>query len=612
MRRARSHGEPRQPLDPELNKTLREIKKNKARGVKGSSSFSKQQTKVEASPSLGPQDPKTELPLVEEPQDEAQDEFQDRPVTPFIRPSSSPSQFSPSYYFDSSPSFVKVEKVVENQYLVNMAERTLGQLLEHKIQENPGNIVIPNVPNFKLSPSILNVLPIFEGLKNENPYVHLDNLHRKCTALFGNSDNLDNIKLTLFSHTLGDTPRDWLNHLQGGPFRTFNDVAKRFLNRYYPSTLTAKLRKEITGITQESGETLQDYYERFVHLCASCPNHNLDETSLIDQFLQGMNDLDARLLQCAAGGSFNNKTPAQVRALIETMAEGNQGRGGRIGGQVNTTSTVDLKATESRLTANFETRFSQMLKAVGAKIEPKRCEFCGDTTHATDECETLQQDVKAVGNFGGNQGGYQRPQYAYEPWRKNPNLRWRNDETDQQYPQQPRPGLYTHPNAQPQKPQPSQSDQGPSQQTFQPSSSNSQISSLDEKFDKMMALMAGNFTSLSAELGAVKSNVNTLNQNHATTNRQMQNLEMQVKQIASEVNVLKGQSDNKLPSQGVGPNVKTINAIHLRSGKEIEFPEKEEEIIVRKCVEQEARDKGKEKELGLELENVNADVNAKE
>ena len=98
-------------------------------------------------------------------------------------------------------------------------KRTLGQLLEHNIQDNPGNIVIPNVPNFKLNPVILNVLPVFEGLKHENPYTHLASLHRKCTSLFGNIQNLDNINLTLFSHTLGDAPRDWLNHLQGGLFK---------------------------------------------------------------------------------------------------------------------------------------------------------------------------------------------------------------------------------------------------------------------------------------------------------------------------------------------------------------------------------------------------------
>ncbi|KAJ3676870.1 hypothetical protein LUZ60_002594 [Juncus effusus] len=275
----------------------------------------------------------------------------------------------------------------------------------------------------------------------------------KCTALFGKTDNLDNIKLILFPHTLGVAPRNWLNHLQGEPFETFDDVAKCFLKRYFPSTLTAKIRKEITNIQQRSDETLQEYYEHFVRLCASCPNHNLTETSLLGQFIQGMYTLEAHLLQCSEGGSFNDKTPAEVRTLIETMAEGNLDRE-RILRQVNTASTVDLKAMESRITANFETKFNKVLKAVRAKIEPTPCEFCASTDHATDECHTLQ-DVNYV-------DGYQRPQYAYEPWKKNPNICWRDIPQFQQSYQNS--GVYVHPNA--------QSQHQPQQQPLQPTSSN--------------------------------------------------------------------------------------------------------------------------------------------
>ncbi|KAJ3692979.1 hypothetical protein LUZ60_012074 [Juncus effusus] len=362
----------------------------------------------------------------------------------------------------------------------------------------------------------------------------------------------------------------------GGSFDTFDDVAKRFLKRYFPSTLTAKLRKEITNIQQRGDETLQEYYERFVRLCASCPNHNLTETSLLDQFIQGMNALEARLLQCSAGGSFNDKTPAEVRTLIETMAEGNLGRDGILG-QVNTTSIVDLKAMESRITANFESKFNKVLKAVGAKMEPTPCEFCASTDHATDECDTLQ-DVNHV-------DGYQRPQYAYEPWKKNPNLRWRDNPQFQQ-PQQGYQisGVYVLPNA--------QTQHQPQQQPLQPSSSNPQPPSVDEKFDKMMAMVTTNFSSFSTELGAVRSDMNILAQGHATTNRQVQNIEIQMKQIASEVNVLKGRVENKLPSQGSDPtNLKPINAIQLRSGKQVEFPREEEEVVVQRSKEDESSTK---------------------
>ena len=61
----------------------------------------------------------------------------------------------------------------------------------------------------------------------------------------------------------------------------------------------------------------------------------------------------------------------------------------------------------------------------------------------------------------------------------------------------------------------------------------------------------------------------------------MQNLEMQIKQIAGEVNVLKGQGGNRLPSQGSGPpEYKPINAIRLRSGREVGSHDEEEELVV--------------------------------
>ncbi|KAJ3675643.1 hypothetical protein LUZ60_004685 [Juncus effusus] len=378
-------------------------------------------------------------------------------------------------------------------------------------------------------------------------------------------------------------PRDWLNHLQGGPFDTFDNVAKRFLKRYFPSTLTAKLRKEITNIQQRGDETLQEYYERFVRLCASCPNHNLTETSLLDQFIQGMNALEARLLQCSAGGSFNDKTPAEVRTLIETMAEGNLGRDGILG-QVNTTSTVDLKAMESRITANFESKFNKVLKAVGAKMEPTPCEFCASTDHATDECDTLQ-DVNHV-------DGYQRPQYAYEPWKKNPNLRWRDNPQFQQ-PQQgyQKSGVYVHPNA--------QSQHQPQQQAPQPPPPTPQASSSNTEFAQILAMMQGMSGQISGQTSLInnikeelKGEITTLAQSQATQGRQMQNLEMQVKQIAGEVNVLKGQMGNKLPSQGSDPtNLKPINAIQLRSGKQVEFPREEEEVMVQRSKEDESSTK---------------------
>jgi len=204
MRRTRSPGEPQFPLNLEINRLAKDKKKKASTGSQGATTSKKKEPKVKASQ----REPKKVREEVQGGQ-EGPEDTQEQPSTLVFCSSSFPDFFSPSYYFDSSPAIVNspivdlvIAKTVEKMNDVVEHERTLGQLLEHNIQDNPGNIVIPNVPNFKLNPGILNVLPVFEGLKHENPYTHLASLHRKCTTLFGNTTNLDNIKLTLFSHTL--------------------------------------------------------------------------------------------------------------------------------------------------------------------------------------------------------------------------------------------------------------------------------------------------------------------------------------------------------------------------------------------------------------------------
>ena len=166
MRKTRSQGEVHTPVKKDINKHLRKVKKDKARS-KQDETYSRQKGRNEASPSIqGPQEEEEqnwEQQRVEGPQERA-------PISPTVHSLSSKlnSQTLFNSNSHSTPSSSQIHKMAQ--------ERTLGELLDHQIPRNPGNIVIPTVPNFKLSPSILNVLPIFEGHKNENPYAHLDNL----------------------------------------------------------------------------------------------------------------------------------------------------------------------------------------------------------------------------------------------------------------------------------------------------------------------------------------------------------------------------------------------------------------------------------------------------
>ncbi|RDX99886.1 hypothetical protein CR513_16997, partial [Mucuna pruriens] len=64
-------------------------------------------------------------------------------------------------------------------------------------------------------------------------------------------------------------------------FNTWGDMKHMFLEKFFPTSRTATIRKEICGIRQHPGETLHEYWERFNKLCATCPHHQISEQLLI-------------------------------------------------------------------------------------------------------------------------------------------------------------------------------------------------------------------------------------------------------------------------------------------------------------------------------------------
>ncbi|RDX83926.1 hypothetical protein CR513_35102, partial [Mucuna pruriens] len=57
-------------------------------------------------------------------------------------------------------------------------------------------------------------------------------------------------------------------------------MKRMFLEKFFPASRTATIRKEICGIRQHSGETLHEYWERFNKLCATCPHHQISQAEL--------------------------------------------------------------------------------------------------------------------------------------------------------------------------------------------------------------------------------------------------------------------------------------------------------------------------------------------
>ncbi|RDX75856.1 hypothetical protein CR513_44220, partial [Mucuna pruriens] len=93
-------------------------------------------------------------------------------------------------------------------------------------------------------------------------------------------------------------------------FQTWGDMKHTFLEKFFPASRTASIRKQICGIRQHTRETLHEYWERFNKLCATCPHHQISEQLLIQYFYEGISMMDRSLIDAVSGGALMDKTLA--------------------------------------------------------------------------------------------------------------------------------------------------------------------------------------------------------------------------------------------------------------------------------------------------------------
>ncbi|KAJ9189291.1 hypothetical protein P3X46_000601 [Hevea brasiliensis] len=273
----------------------------------------------------------------------------------------------------------------------------------------------------------------------EDPHKHLKEFHVVCSSMKPQGVSEDQIKLRAFPFSLEGAAKDWLYYLPSGSVNSWNGMKHIFLEKYFPISHAANIRKEIYGIRQYNGESLYEYWERFKKLCASCPHHQIREQLLIQYFYAGLLPMDRSMIDAASGGALDDKTPEEVRRLIANMAANSQQFGMRMDHapkKVDEVSTSNLEKQISDLTSLVR----QL--AVGKMQTIKVYGICSGSGHATDMCPALQEDesmqhVNAVGNYGQPQHRYDPFSNTYNPgWRDHSNLSYGNQSMQNRYQQQ--------------------------------------------------------------------------------------------------------------------------------------------------------------------------------
>ena len=92
---------------------------------------------------------------------------------------------------------------------------------------------------------MVHLLPTFHGFTGEDPNKHLKEFHVVCASMKITGISKEQVKLRAFPFSLPDSAKEWLYYLPFGTITAWNEIKKLFLEKYFPASKAANMRKEI-------------------------------------------------------------------------------------------------------------------------------------------------------------------------------------------------------------------------------------------------------------------------------------------------------------------------------------------------------------------------------
>ncbi|KAM2141364.1 hypothetical protein ACFX1Q_007647 [Malus domestica] len=285
---------------------------------------------------------------------------------------------------------------------------------------------------FELKSSLLHHIPKFHGLSMEDPNKHLKEFEVVCSSMTPVNVDGSILKMKVFPFSLLERAKDWLYELAPGTVTSWESMKRAFLEKFFPTSRVILLRKKISGIQQNQGESFLTYYERFKTLVASCPQHQMEEFFL-QNFYEGLLPIERQMLDASAGGALVDKTPMAAKTLIANRALNAQqyeGIGQRdIPRQQHVNKVSAISELQNQM-ANLTTLLSQVVEI--PKVQSMAaCGVCSMNGHLTDKCPQLIENegwesANVVGFGSQNQPRNDPFSNTYNPgWKDHPNFKWK-------------------------------------------------------------------------------------------------------------------------------------------------------------------------------------------
>ncbi|KAM1352312.1 hypothetical protein ACFX2H_031924 [Malus domestica] len=154
----------------------------------------------------------------------------------------------------------------------------------------------------------------------EDPNKHLKEFKVVCLSMTPVNVDGSILKMKAFPFSLLENAKDWLYELAPGTVTSWESMKWAFLEKFFPTSRVILLRKRISGIQKNQGESLPTYYERFKTLVALCPQHQMKEEFLLQYFYEGLLPVERQMLDASARRALVDQTPMAAKTLIANRA----------------------------------------------------------------------------------------------------------------------------------------------------------------------------------------------------------------------------------------------------------------------------------------------------
>jgi len=194
---------------------------------------------------------------------------------------------------------------------------------------------------------------------------------------------------------------------------TWDDCKKAFQAKFFSNARTARLRNEISGFSQKTGESFCEAWERFKGYTNQCPHHGFKKASLLGTLYRRVLPWIIMLLDTTSNGNFQNKNVQEDWELVQNLAQSD--------GNYNEDCDRTIRGT-----IDFDDKHRKENKALNDKLDrillsqQKHVHFLvDDEQYQVQDGEGNQLEEVSYIN---NQGGYK----GYNNFKtNNPNLSYR-------------------------------------------------------------------------------------------------------------------------------------------------------------------------------------------